>query len=447
MMMNISFALPFRLIPLSTREPWMFRCFSTRRFSATYVARSLLPDQSDFQEYAELDLPTEGKVQSIKNSGIGGPKDEWIASEKVHGTNFGMYLLNDGKVYRYSKRSGIMHESEDFFGYHSILPELQRIMKTIRELLMEKYQMTSVDTVICNGEMFGGLYKHPKVPKNETPYLIGTRKCFIEPIQEEPFPQYSPNIHFFAFDLKFMREPAAKAPPGTTPQRAYETLTFDECTEIFSKVPGMIYAKPIIRGTLDQILAFDVENFVTPLPALLGWGNFPLENNFAEGLVARFSKRGKPQYWDPKYSTILKIRNSAFMEVKHPKKQRELIDTFLNTVRANALKSAGIQSADARALLPEVEAAANELLMNHVSEGRLSNVMSKHGKEGIRSGTMTQLDVANLLAKDALKDFLKTADAGLVGTPVSFRKTLVENCFVASKTLVEKQWKRLVGEH
>ena len=45
-------------------------------------------------------------------------KDEWIATEKVHGANFGIYSTDFGRTVRYAKRSGIMSPNEHFFGYH-----------------------------------------------------------------------------------------------------------------------------------------------------------------------------------------------------------------------------------------------------------------------------------------------------------------------------------------
>ncbi|RNF04180.1 REL1 protein [Trypanosoma rangeli] len=408
---------------------------------ATRPYMPLPNDQSEFSPYIEIDLPSESRIQAIHKSGLGA--QEWVACEKVHGTNFGIYLINLGEqeVVRFSKRSGIMDPNENFFGYHILIDEFSAQVRILCDLLKQKYGLSRIGRVVLNGELFGAKYKHPLVPKSEKWCTMPNGKRFpiagVE-IQREPFPQYSPELHFFAFDIKYSVSGA---------EEDFVMLGYDEFVEFCSKVPNLLYAKAVVRGTLDTCLAFDVENFNTPLPALLGLGNYPLEGNLAEGVVIRHVRRGDPAVEKHNVATILKLRCSSFMELKHPGKQKELKETFIDTVRTGALQRVrGDVTVIADSMLPQVEAAANNLLLNNVSDGRLSNVLSKIGREPLLSGQVSEKDVALMLAKDALKDFLKEVDVLVLNTSLSFRKMLISNVYFESNKLVAQKWKELIKE-
>ena len=396
-------------------------------------------DQDDFSVYTEIDLPTESRIDSIRRSGLA--SQEWVACEKVHGTNFAIYLIDETEI-RFAKRSGIMDPMENFFGYHLLIDEFSAQIRLLCNLLKQKYQVSGrMGRVILHGELFGAKYKHPLVPKSTKWCTLPNGKKIpiagVE-IQSEPFPQYSPELHFYAFDIKYSVSGA---------EEDMVLLPFDEFTEMCSHIPGLLYAKPLVRGTLDECLAFDVENFVTPLPALLGLGNYPLEGNLAEGVVIRHVRRGDPKIEASTVSTIVKLRCSSFMELKHPGKQQELKATFLDTVRAGALqrvRNGKKITVLTDSMLPDVEAAANALLLNNVSEGRLSNVLSKIGREPLLAGEVTREDVVLMLAQDALKDFLKESDPVVLNTTLSFRKTLIRNVYFAAEELLRDAWKRIM---
>lgn len=404
--------------------------------------RSFMPlphDQTNFSAYPEIDLPSEGRIDGINKSSLGGNRADWVAIEKVHGANFGIYLIDEEHV-RFSKRSGLMDPNENFFGYHVLADELGAQIRILCDLVKRKYGVSRIGRLILNGELFGAKYRHPLVPKSTKWCTLPSGKKFPisgVSIQREPFPQYSPEVHFFAFDIKYSI---------SGDETDFVILNFDDFTELCSKIPSLLYARPLVRGTLDQCLAFDVENFMTPLPALLGLGNYPLEGNLAEGVVIRHVRRGHPDVERVGVSTIIKLRCSSFMELKHPGKQQELKETFIDTVRAAALKKTGGVNVIPEAMLPQLESAANALLLNHVSEGRLSNVLSKVGREPLLNGTTTAKDVGLMLAKDSLKDFLKEVDAAILNTSLAFRRMLITNCYVESVKLVETKWKSILAE-
>jgi RNA-editing ligase len=421
--------------PRNTAASGAAAAFAPAVFAQRRFFMPLPKTQTDFAAYNEIDLPSAGRIESIHKSGIAADR-EWVAVEKVHGSNLGIYLLNEKEV-RCAKRSGLMDVNENFFGYHSLLDDFTAQLHQLLGLLKAKFGLVSVNKLIMHGELFGCKYKHPQVPASVKWCKLPNGKSFPMAgvsIQKEPFPQYSPELHFFLFDIKYS---------VTGAEEDEKIVTYDELVEFASQIPGLLYGKALVRGTLDQCLAFDVENFITPVPALLGLGNFPLEGNYAEGVVVRHVRRGSPELDAKNVATILKVRCSAFMELKHPDKQKELKKTFFDTIRAAAIAKAGEQVTIADAMLPAVESAANALLVNFVSEGRLSNTVSKIGREVLINGATTREQLALLLAKDALKDFLKDTEDVVLNTSVVFRKTLIRNVYLDSVKLVKAQWKDL----
>ena len=345
-------------------------------------------------------------------------------------------FLDEAEV-RVAKRSGIMDPMENFFGYHVLLPEFTERIKKLKDLIKARYKLDVLPKVVMNGELFGAKYEHPDVPKSRKWCKLPSGQQFPiagVTIQKEPFPQYSPEIHFYLFDIRYWSKGQEKI------------VTYDEMVWFARQMPGQIYAKALVRGSLEECLAFDVENFQTPLPALLGLGNYPLENNLAEGVIVRHVKRGSPEIEAKKGTTILKIRCSAFMELKHPEMQKELKASFFDTIRKAAVASAGDVLAISESLLPDVEAKGNALLLNHVSKGRLANVVSKIGREPLQNGTTSQEQLALLLAKDALKDFLKEGDDIILNTSIAFRRQLIRHAYYEATQLVRAEWANVTSD-
>lgn len=421
---------------------------SSRRQHATMFVRSNIALQSSssnnaaasstgsdpFERYSEIDNSNEKRIQAVRTLGL--DKDEWIATEKVHGANFGVYSTEFGKSVRYSKRSGIMPHNEHFFGYHVLIPELVPQVGQVRNALCELVK-ENVHTVIMNGELFGGKYLHPAVPKSKQTFLLAGKPRGISAVQTDSFPQYSPNLHFYAFDIKYRRQATDEV----------ITLTFDEATSIFEKVKGLLYAKPIIRGPMDKVAAFDVETFQTTIPPLVGMGNFPLKGNWAEGLVVKHCKRGTVG-WNPKCATILKFKCVAFQEISTDRRQGPRVDQ-MEQVRKESIAKSGVQLPALESIFQDPsQLAAVRHLMDHICDRRLTNLLSKVGSEPFTSKTMTPVSLADLLARDALKDFLKDADDSVVvHMPIALRREIARYAVFEARRFVTQKWAALVTEN
>ncbi|KAH8612520.1 KREL2 [Trypanosoma vivax] len=408
-----------------------------RIFVALSLRRSpflLVEDRGNiFERYTEIENSNERRINALKSCGMF--EDEWIATEKVHGANFGIYSIEGEKTIRYAKRSGIMPPSEHFFGYHVLIPQLQQYITSVREMLCDKMQK-KLHTVLINGELFGGKYDHPSLPKTRKTVMVAGKQRTISAVQTDSFPQYSPDLHFYAFDIKY-KESA---------ESDYISLVFDAATELFQKVPGLLYAKAIIRGPMSKVAAFDVEHFVTTIPPLVGMGNYPLAGNWAEGLVVKHARRGEVGF-DPKGVTILKFKCTAFQEISTDRRQGPRVDE-MESVRRDSIVRSGVQLPDLASVIQDpVQLEATRHLLDHICENRLKNVLSKIGTEPFEKEVIVPDQLATLLAKDALKDFLKDVDPSVVSVPVLTRKDMVRYLLLESRRLVCTQWKSILKRH
>jgi RNA-editing ligase len=419
----------------------------------------------NFVQYTEIDLPATTRINHIRSKGFATKKHEWVAMEKVHGTNFGVYLVDEA-IMKYAKRSGIMNDNENFFGYHVMTQDFTQWIRFACELIKHKYGIEHLGTVILNGELFGAKYRHPDVPKSTKVARLpngSTQPISQVDIQEEAFPQYSPELHYFCFDVKYSikgsqlsgSELVHAGPDGAKQYSDLQVLPYDDfleiCEQVKKRFPEFIYAKPLLRGTLDQCLTFDVENFITPLPATeLGLGDYPLKNNYGEGIIIKHVLRGNSAF-DANaemsgVSTILKLRSSQFMELKHAGKAAEMRKDF-REIREEAIKQNGGKIADMEitSMMTNVQKAINEQLINHVSSGRLNNVVSKYGKQVLISGEMSKEYLAMLLAKDALKDFLKDNDGPELtfSSPYALREMYNFNAYAEALNVVNEKWAEL----
>lgn len=407
------------------RHRWLLSIRRTRAALASDVA-------SVFERYTEIENSNEKRIAALQAAGL--LNDDWVATEKVHGANFGIYSLDGGKTIRYAKRSGIMPPSEHFFGYHMLIPDLQRYAAEVRGHLSSKLG-SSPHTILINGELFGGKYDHPLVPKSKRTVMVGGRARVVSAVQTDPFPQYSPDLHFYAFDIKYK---ADEERPD------YRTLTYDEATSIFEMVPGLLYARAIVRGPMTKVAAFDVERFQTTIPPLVGMGNYPLKGNWAEGLVVKHCRRGMEGF-DPKGLTIVKFKSTAFQEISTDRLAGPRVDA-MEGVRRRSIDVSGVQLPEMSSVIrePLLQEAAQYLLA-HITENRLKNVLSKIGTDPFEKRTMTPDALATLLAEDALKDFLKEASPAVVNSPITTRRDMTRYVLFEARKHVCARWRSILS--
>ena len=397
-----------------------------------------------FRRFDEMNKGNENRLRGMSKV----QPNDWVLMEKVHGSNFSIYCVEDEKTgktsIQYGKRNAIIGPNEDFFGFQCLIPKFTEQGTQIKKLLKEKHKLDHCHCVLIYGELFGGKYDHPDVAKSTQTYNLGVeRNLPIFTPQLDDFPQYHPDLHFFAFDLKYqVREDGE-----------WIHCSYDEMCGYFDQVKDFLYAKPLVRGELDKVVAFDYEKFETMLPSLLGLGDYPMKGNFAEGIILRHAQhatpgftpvRGVAEEFQP--NTIIKIKGARFQEIK----QRSHLAPFedpLKNLKEEIQKQKGLgeQLLGPLAIFSKEEHEAWETLERHITINRMKNVLSKLGPDPFLYGEETPQTLAMLVAKDALKDFIKDeCNPTWLNMPLLKREFMCKHCIRVSQLLITSQWPMLV---
>jgi len=264
-------------------------------------------------------------LKKIVDEGYFDPKIEYVMSEKVHGANFSM--STDGKEVIASKRTSILTDDTKFYNFQKVLSDHKKQVIALYKALVENFG--ELDQFTIFGELFGGLYPAKDVPRDP---------AFPMHVQKGVY--YCPAVKFYAFDIKLSRH-------GYLDFDTFETL----CKRF-----EFLYAECLKRGSISELMKFDVEEFVSTLPKKFGLP--PIDEkygkNIAEGVVI---KPVRPLFLSSGSRVIVKIKSFAFKEV------------------------AGFAKIRPKLPPPEVKALdpiiANEieLLLRYVTENRLRNVI------------------------------------------------------------------------
>ena len=108
-------------------------------------------------------------------------KQEWIATEKIDGSNFSVY--SNGVETKFAKRTGFLETEEWFYNYQSISLELSQKANKIYQIYKSK--IANLNFVVLYGELCGGFY--PEDTKNwigPIPSRINEKGVVIIPIEK-----------------------------------------------------------------------------------------------------------------------------------------------------------------------------------------------------------------------------------------------------------------------
>jgi len=116
-----------------------------------------------FTKYNEIENTTNKVLYEFKESPLYNPKDIWVVTEKVHGSNLSIFKDDNGKIVA-AKRTNILDiESSSFFNFQKIFDKynFENLINTVEnyvkyaakdELLKEFTEVT------IYGELCGGKY-------------------------------------------------------------------------------------------------------------------------------------------------------------------------------------------------------------------------------------------------------------------------------------------------
>lgn len=282
------------------------------------------------------------------------PKDAiWDVTEKVHGAN--CCIITNGNDTKFAKRSGIVKDGENFFNYEKILEEFRPKIINAFNYIKKKYETneTIIDLVQFYGELFGGAYPHPDVPRNSQ----------FNSVQKGLY--YAPYQSFYGFDIAIVYKSPDK--------EGRFWLNPDEMADVFEK-NNIFYSKSLFRGTLDECLEFN-NAFQSNIPTWLGLP--PIKDNICEGVVF---KPMVPYFFNNGDRILLKNKNERFSEKRKEKVHKVIPD------------------------LPEDVKKAISTVSEYINDNRLNNVISHEGEFDMPKDFGRLI---KLFTVDILNDFIK----------------------------------------
>ncbi|MDF1695574.1 MAG: RNA ligase family protein [Saprospiraceae bacterium] len=267
----------------------------------------------------------------------------YVVQEKAHGSNISFYT-EDGITFQACKRSGQLREDESFYNHQFLLERYKDKFVSIWESVVQsKPELTHLSIF---GEVIGGNYPHDDVPRSTTAKKV--QKGIL----------YCPHNEFYGFDILI---------------DGNHYLDVEWANTLFED-SGLLYAKTLFEGSLDDCLAYPNE-FNSLIP---GWLGLPdIGENICEGVII---KPKETSYFHNGTRVILKNKNEKWAE-----KVR-----FSRVIKIGAPDS-------------EKVVQLKEAILTYVTENRLQNVLSKEGE-------LSPKDIGRILGlfnKDVVEDFLK----------------------------------------
>jgi Rnl2 family RNA ligase len=274
-------------------------------------------------------------------------QQSFVVQEKAHGANMSFWT-QDGKQFNCGKRTSALKWEEKFYNFQYVFEKnkekLQKLYYEVKAIFAE------VKVVQVFGELIGGHYKHPDVTKDQQ--ALKTQKGIF----------YSPSNEFYAFDIMIN-------------QTNY--LDVNIGNQLFEKA-GLIYAKNLFQGSLDECLTYP-NTFESTIYKQL---HLPeIKPNIAEGVVI---KPVKACFLGGGQRVILKNKNEKWEEVAQMSKRTK----------------------KAPADIPEQVKSLQDKILNYVTENRFNNLLSKIGYFEMKDFGK----VLGMFSKDIVEDFAKDFD-------------------------------------
>lgn len=313
----------------------------------------------------------------------------WVATEKIHGTNFSFICSDEGL--QCARRTGILKDKDSFNNFQgTILKKHGDNIKELYKCLKEEGVIANLTSITIFGEFYGGIYPGMK--------SVGKK------IQD--FIYYSPSSEFEAFDLFY-----------TTSDNAEKQIyPYKESCLFFErfKIP---FAAVLHEGTVKELLAkLDPNTFQSTIYAKHGLPK--LDDNIAEGYVIKPNVAMKDK-WGNRMS--IKVKSDRCLEGPKPPAA---------TQKAAPAKKAPVE------LTPEQEEVLARAL-SYVNKNRMENLWSKLTDE-----EKIEKTVVSALMTDAQKDFNKAESKEVIAISNKIKPQLMpalkEECLKLFKEFSEK---------
>lgn len=313
-------------------------------------------EEPEFREYPEI----ENHYNKLMKKFIDEHNTDelWVATEKVHGTNF--CFIHDGNELVCAKRNSLLKPTDKFFNFQVIVlkhgDKVGELFKAFKEIEPEATKIK------VYGEFYGGLY--PGV------------KSANKPIQTSIV--YTPELEFEAFDL-FYHDANDEV----------KIFNYKRAVELFEKVK-LPYALIQAEGTLQELMkTLNAEAFESTVYSKHGLPK--IDGNQAEGYVLKPAEA----VWIDSQRLSIKWKNSRHLESV----------PVVKPVKEAPKKKEVVVSAEEREIIDKCVA--------YISQERYSNIVTKLTEDERNEKNMNKLMMADAwkdLQKAETDDFVKAAN-------------------------------------
>ena len=202
-----------------------------------------------FEKYNEIENTYNDKlIEKARFNGLG--NIECICAVKIDGANF-QAGINENDEFFVGTRNQELSVNSDFSNWQNVMKKYD-VERKIRKIKAE----LGASKLIVYGELCGGLYRHPDVPKVPNAVRIQGRV------------DYSPDNEWVPFDIK----------------ADGKFISQDEVKRLCDEV-GLLSQQVVFRGTMEECLKFDP--VFQDTTGNYFWGLPLIENNVAEGVVIK----------------------------------------------------------------------------------------------------------------------------------------------------------------
>jgi Rnl2 family RNA ligase len=334
---------------------------------------------SKFTKYRSIENVHRQKfINFLELQGFMHPSILYQVTEKIHGANFQFYIDHSG--IKMGKRSSFLSDSENvsFFGAYKQLEKYRDSLNALYKYYLQAFP-EFFTSITVYGELFGGTYPHPDVPKLD----------HASKVQAGLF--YTNDNDFATIDIVIeCYRPSNN--PDEDPIIYRQYINQNEVERV-CKLVGLMHA-PVLGTDLTFKEAMAVQNDSISelykrydLPALpitkavhptKGWST----DNIIEGTVI---KPVEPAFLRSGERIILKNKNAKWLE------------------SGTSSNKSNRQIPKAATKMTELQKDVFSNLMRHITENRLRNVMSKFGPVGQKQFG----PLLGAMSKDVIEDHIK----------------------------------------
>ena len=308
-----------------------------------------------FVKYNSINNLYNKELQAFKDSTLYDPKDVWVVTPKIDGSNLTILFDDNGVPYA-AKRTVVLGKDENFYNYQFVMSRYSEYFCTIRNEILNNYPTFNGENVVdisIHGELCGGYF--PGMP-----VISGVQKV-------QKGINYSNNTELIVFDIRLYIDDI----------HYYYLSHFDVIEYCKNRIPVV----PVLyTGTFNECLTWSSQHNadLDETWKIFGMPHDGGPDNIREGHVIKPIRT----IFKGDSRVIFKDKNTKFQEKDHNKSPKEI----------------KVFSSELKTLI--------EIIPEYINVNRFNAVTSKIGEYTIKDFSA----IMKAMSEDIIEDVEKTED-------------------------------------